>query len=110
MLVFLCDHTVPVVGLHADIFQPCRRAGLEAKGDYHRVRFQSLLTAGNRLGAATAIRVGLTQLGLYHFHATGLAKVLHHLDGLAVEQELTPSSRAFFTSRREPGIFSSSRR
>ena len=80
-LMLLCDHAIPVIGCDAGIIKPGRRVGLKAKGYNHRIRFQHLLTAWNRLGAAPAIRIRLAQLGLNHLYTTGLAESTPPLPG-----------------------------
>jgi hypothetical protein len=73
--------------------------------------FDHDLTAGNWLGPSPTISTRLTELGLDHFHTDRLTKIIHHFNGLSIEQELD----AFLFGIRLlhdviPGMFSSSRR
>ena len=61
--------------------------------------------------AAAALRIRLAHFGARHLHAANLTVGIHfHAQRLDVKLELNAFFARVFTSRFEPGMFSSSRR
>ena len=83
------------------ILEPCRRVWLKSERNYDGVRLEHFVGASNGLGPPATGAVGLTKFSGYNFDARYVL--------FAKDFERLPSL-LFLTSRREPGMFSSSRR
>ncbi len=91
--------------------QPLHAVRTEAKRHDYGVSRHHVLRAGDDLRAAAALRIRLAHFGARHLHAANLTVGIHfHAQRLDVKLELNAFFARVFTSRFEPGMFSSSRR
>ena len=98
------------IELHVVRRQPVHTVWAEAERHHHRVGVDHVFGTRHLFRRLTAVGIRCAQLGAYHLypgHAAGAVQL--DAQRLQVKLEIYPS-RAFFTSRLEPGMLASSRR